>query len=85
MRYGNCIGGRGNFVGFGGNMMVFEIINLLVYAIIIAAIVYALVYVFKRSSLSKGNEALEKLKMMHVNGEISEEEFVRRKKIIEKK
>lgn len=85
MGYGNCFGGRGDFGGFGGNMMGFGIINILVYAIIIAVIVYALVYVFKRSSLSKGNEALEKLKMMYVDGEISEEEFKRRKKIIEVK
>jgi len=65
--------------------MGFGIINLLVYAIIIGVVVYALVYVFKRSGLSKGNEALEKLKMMYVDGEISEEEFEKRKKIIESK
>lgn len=92
MGYGSCfgdgvnnIGFGGNGIGFGGHMMGFGIINLLVYAIIIGVVVYALVYVFKRSGLSKGNEALEKLKMMYVDGEISEEEFEKRKKIIESK
>lgn len=92
MGYGSCFGdevnnmgfGR-NSIGFGGNMMGFGIINLLVYAIIIGLIIYAIIYVFKRSGLSKGNEALEKLKMMYIDGEISEEEFEKRKKIIERK
>ncbi len=85
MGYGSCFGDGVNNMGFGRNMMGFGIINLLVYAIIIGLIIYAIIYVFKRSGLSKGNEALEKLKMMYIDGEISEEEFEKRKKIIERK
>lgn len=85
MRYENCMDGylsHGSahgmsYFGYGSHLFVSTII-----IIIIALLIFAFLHHKKKNSTSS-SEAAEILKMRFVNGEITEEEYLRMKKIIQ--
>lgn len=81
MRYGNCVDGylgHGmNYAGFGPHLMAGAVIIL-----IIALLFIAFAHNKKKKGIST-SEAEETLKMRYVNGEISEEEYQKMKKMIQ--
>lgn len=74
---GNCFRGVGMMRGgLGGALMV----------IVVVAVVIGLVYFIKKTGTGKGkndNEALKMLKLKFAQGEITEEEYLKRKNILE--
>jgi len=81
MMFGNGFNGIGNCFGYGlmrggGGM----IIMLAVAALIIAGIIF---FTRKKVRRQTDNAALDALKMRLARGEITDEEYLRRKKIIE--
>lgn len=76
----HCLGG--NYGYFGGPMM------MLLGFIILALIAYAIYKISTKNSLGiyksndSANEALEVLKMKFVNGEINEEEYLRKRSLL---
>ncbi|MDD3417769.1 MAG: SHOCT domain-containing protein [Lachnospiraceae bacterium] len=81
MRYGNCMDGffgHGmNYLGFGSHLFVGAFIIL-----IVALLFIAFAHNKKKRSIST-SEAYETLKMRYVNGEITEEEYQKMKKMIQ--
>jgi len=73
----NCFRGFGMMRGgFGGAFL----------AIVLVAVVIGAIYFIKKSGTGKGkkdNEALQMLKMKFAQGEITEEEYLRRKNILD--
>ncbi|MFT8889583.1 MAG: SHOCT domain-containing protein [Ethanoligenens sp.] len=75
-----CYGyGAGSFFGIGGFVMLAAVVILAAVAAIVV------LRVLKRAGRTHSSgEALETLKLRYVKGEISEEEYLRLKKILEK-
>ncbi|HBH12418.1 MAG: hypothetical protein XD91_1419 [Clostridiales bacterium 38_11] len=73
----NCFRGVGIMRGgFGGALLI----------IVVAVVVIGVVYFTKKTGTGKGkrdNEALQMLKMKYAQGEITEEEYLKRKNILE--
>lgn len=85
MRYGNGMYGylgRGITNGMGHYGYGSDLLLMTGIIIIIAVIFIAFVYNKKNKSISY-NEAAEALKLRYVNGEITEEEYQRMKKMIQ--
>lgn len=89
MRYGNCMDGNCidgnlghgisqgmNYIGFGSHWL-FGVIVIIVIALLFIAFVHN-----KKMKSFSFSEAEEALKMRYVNGEISEEEYQKMKKMI---
>lgn len=56
------------------------------YLIMIGVVLIIIAIVaFRKSKSSNSSEAVEKLKMLYVNGDITEEEYLKRKNVIERK
>lgn len=77
MMRGYSFYGRGFCPGFGGGY--FGGYMMIAIALVVVIIGFLL---FKRSKKSKNDDVLESLKMLYVKGEITEEEFLRRKDVI---
>ena len=73
----NCFRGAGMMRGgIGGALLI----------IVVTAVVIGVVYFAKKTGTGKGkrdNEALQMLKMKYAQGEITEEEYLKRKNILE--
>jgi putative membrane protein len=71
----NCFRGAGFMRGgIGGLLMI----------LVVAAVVIGLIYFTKKSGKGKtDNEALRMLKLKYAQGEITEEEYLKRKNILE--
>ncbi len=81
-RYGMMGGGCGLGLGFGPLGIWMHLISIGLVLIIIGFGIKA----YKKSAKSKENKvAFNELKSMYVRGEITEEEYVRRKTVIEGK
>lgn len=72
---------RVNGCGFGNGY--FSVWHFLV-VIGIVFIIFAFIW-FRKSKSSNTSDAVEKLKMLYVNGDITEEEYLKRKNVIERK
>jgi len=80
--YGNGWSGFGRCdFGFGnGYFSMWHYLIMIGVVLIIVAIVAS-----RRSISSKTGDAVEKLKLLYVRGEITEEEYMKRKNVIERK
>lgn len=82
MMYGNGWSGNGGCAfGFGGGY--FSIWHLLI-VIGIIIIIFSIV-ASRKSKTTLSSDAVDKLKVLYINGEISEEEFLKRKNVIDRK
>lgn len=85
MRYGNCINGNFghgithglSYFGFGSHLLIGAII------IIIIALLFITIIHNKKKIIVSSSESEETLKMRYVNGEITEEEYQKMKKMIQ--
>lgn len=68
------------FCGYGAGY--FSIWHIFIWIGIILVVAAMVIYFSKRN---RGIDPLEELKMLYVNGKISEEEYLNRKQIIERK
>lgn len=84
MRYGNCIdgyfgrgftGGMGYF-GYGPHMF-------LIVGLIVIITLLIIIFLHNRKKNLSSNEAQEALKVRYVNGDITEEEYKKMKKMID--
>ncbi|MBN2851783.1 MAG: SHOCT domain-containing protein [Clostridia bacterium] len=82
MFYRNYSGGLECFTRGGITFSWVGLIGVVIFLAIAVTVVWMLV---KQSKRSHVNLVDEKLEMLYVNGEITEEEFLRRKSIIAKK
>ena len=57
--------------------------TLMLVAVVLAAIVLSILVVKKSNKKDTSKEALERLKIRYVNGELSEEEYLQKKKVLE--
>lgn len=80
MMFGN---GWSGFNGCGLGNGYFSIWHFLVM-IGVVFIIFALI-MFSKSKSSNTSDAVEKLKMLYVNGDITEEAYMKRKNVIERK
>jgi len=82
MIYGNSLLGFGR-CGFGLSNGYFSIWP---YLIMIGVVLIIVAIIASRRSISlKNGDAMEKLKLLYVKGEITEEEYMNRKNVIERK
>lgn len=77
--YGSFGGGFGR--GFGGFNSSFMLINIGVRLVILIAIIFIIVKLFKKHN-NNSNSALKILDEKFANGEITEDEYLKRKTII---
>ncbi len=86
--FGNCFGfGNGMMFGygagpFGGNWFVSMLFMAILAVLIIVAIVLIIKKVTKLNNSHASDESLMELKTRFVKGEITEEEYMRKKNII---
>ncbi len=81
MMHGNGWIGNNNYSFMGGNM--FSIWHyLIMFGVII--IIVALILFSRRKNSNNGHQALNTLKELYVKGEITEEEYLKRKNVIER-
>ncbi len=83
-RFGYGGFGNGFGRGFGGSSGSFFLITMGIRIIILIAIIFIIVKLFKKYTNSS-NSALKILDEKFAKGEISEEEYLKRKNIISKK
>ena len=82
-RYNGIGHGMGNEIcsmghGFGPHMAIGA-------GVILAVIIFAAIIIVKKHKNSGSNDAVEMLKTLYVKGEISEEEFTKRKTVLKQK
>ncbi len=76
--------GNWNHNGWFGSRFFYGGWEMLIVAVLMIAIVVAVVYLLKRNNTHQtGNDALQALQMRYVMGEISEEEYVQKKKMLQ--
>jgi len=83
MMYGRGYNGFNNCFEYGSGFMNSGIGMLLMLAFILIATVAVIFFVTRIHRHKPGNDALEALKIRLANGEISEEEYTRRKNLID--
>lgn len=82
MMYGNGWSGfNGCHFGFGyGYFGMWQFLIVIGVVLLIYAVV-----IYRKSKSSNTSDAVEKLRMLYVSGEITEEEYLERKNVIERK
>ncbi len=73
-----------NHNGWFGSRFFYSGWEMLIVAVLMIVIVVAAIYLLKRNNTHQpGNDALQALQMRYVKGEISEEEYVQKKKMLQ--
>lgn len=81
MGYGGCFGNglfSNNIPGIGIWHMIFTAVAVVLVGLILLAII-------KKNHSHKDDDIVEGLKLKYVNGELSEEEYIRKKEILKRK
>ena len=83
MMFGRGYNGINNCFGFGSGFMHGGVGMIMMATIIIVAVIAIIYFAKKTSHRKSSNESIEALKMRFAIGEISEEEYMRRKSILD--
>lgn len=81
MMFGRGYNGFNNCFGFGNGFMNGRFGMVMMLAFVVLTVI-AIIYFAKRTGNKSGSNVMEELKMRFARGEISEEEFLKKKNIL---